>query len=90
MDLLKEEVIIKMAEKYKVTPGQIAINWSIAQGIVVIPRTSREDRMEENLKSVEFKLKEEEVEEIAKALNKNVRFNTSLIWGSYDGIDVFA
>jgi diketogulonate reductase-like aldo/keto reductase len=90
VDLLKEEVIIKMAEKYKVTPGQIAINWSIAQGIVVIPRTSREDRMEENLKSVEFKLKEEEVEEIAKALNKSVRFNTSLIWGSYDGIDVFA
>ena len=90
MDLLKEDVVVKMAEKYNVTPGQIAINWSIAQGIVVIPRTSREDRMEENLKCVEFKLKEEEVEEIAKALNKNVRFNTSLIWESYDGIDVFA
>ena len=78
-----------MGKKYGKTPGQIALNWSISQGVIVIPRTSSKDRMKENLESMEFSMSEEDIEKIGQ-LNKNYHFCSSLNWPSFDGINLFA
>ena len=89
LNLLEEDVIKEMAKKYNTTEGLIALNWSISQDLIVIPRTSNPNRMSENLKAKDFRMSKEDIEKISK-LNKNQRFNCSYIWDSYMGVDLFA
>ena len=89
VNLLDEEVLKEMSKKYNKTLGQIALNWSISQGVIVIPRTSSTERMKENLLSTSFKMKDEDIEKIGQ-LNRNFHFCSSLNWKSFNGIDVFA
>ena len=89
LNLLEEDVIKEMAKKYNTSEGLIALNWSISQGLIVIPRTSNPNRMSENLKAKDFRMSKEDIEKIAK-LNKNCRFNCSYIWDSWMGVDLFA
>ncbi len=89
LNLLEEDVIKEMAKKYNTTEGLIALNWSICQDLIVIPRTSNPNRMSENLKAKDFRMSKEDIEKISK-LNKNQRFNCSYIWDSYMGVDLFA
>ena len=79
----------EMSKNYNKTLGQIALNWSISQGVIVIPRTSSTERMKENLLSTSFKMKDEDIEKIGQ-LNRNFHFCSSLNWKSFNGIDVFA
>lgn len=73
-NIFNESIIEKLAEKYNKTKGQIILNWSISQGVIVIPKTRNEERVKENLESADFRMSDEDIEEISK-LNKNVRFN---------------
>ena len=88
LDLFNEDVIKKLSEKYAKTAGQIILNWHIHVGVIPIPGTKNPNRMKENLIATEFKMEENEYEEISK-LNevKNYRFCDS--FGIY-GIDIFA
>ena len=53
---LKNETLIKIAEKYGRTPAQITLNYLLESNIIVIPKTENEDRMQENLDVFDFKL----------------------------------
>ena len=64
MDSFKEECILNLVNKYKKTPGQIILNWEVAQGIITIPGTSNPKRMEENLGALDFKMSEEDVKSL--------------------------
>ena len=61
-DIIENDLIKKLAEKYKKKAGQIILNWHYCQGIILIPSTSKTWRMKENLASLDFKLKEEDVQ----------------------------
>ncbi|TVY84880.1 NADPH-dependent conjugated polyketone reductase C1 [Lachnellula suecica] len=64
----------KLAKKYGVTPGEIALRWVLDQGIVVLTTSSNEQRLKGFLKVSQFKLTSEEVEEISKiGKQKNFR-----------------
>lgn len=89
LDLLNEPIIKDLAEKYKVGPGHIALNWALVQDIVVIPSTANPKRMKENLKALDFKLTKEDVEKINK-LDMNYRFNPPQQHEFGLGIDIFA
>lgn len=45
---LKDPVITKLADKYGKTPAQIVLRWCLQQGVVVIPKSDREERIVEN------------------------------------------
>ena len=47
------------------TAAQVCLRWLTQQGIVVIPRTSKIERLEENLANLEFDLSDAEMKEIA-------------------------
>lgn len=61
-----DAVYDRMAEKYGVTPGEVALRWCLDQGIVPITTSSNEQRLREFMNKVPlFKLTPEEVREIA-------------------------
>ena len=64
MDSFKEKCVQDLVAKYNKTPGQIILNWEVAQGIVTIPGTSNPKRMEENLGALDFVMSEEDVESL--------------------------
>ena len=61
MNSFKEKNVVSLAEKYNKTPGQIILNWEVAQGIITIPGTSQFDRAKENLGALDFKMSDEEI-----------------------------
>lgn len=89
LDLVTEPIIKEIAEKYGKSSGQICLNWSLIQDIIVIPATSNPKRMKENLESLTFKLNEEDFKKI-NSLDINFRFNPSAQYSFSLGYDVFA
>jgi diketogulonate reductase-like aldo/keto reductase len=55
------------------TPAQVALRFLEQQRIIPIPRTSKRERLAENLGCLDFKLREEEMAEIAKLTRPNSR-----------------
>ena len=88
LDLLNEDIVKSLAEKYKKSVGQIILNWHIHLGIIPIPGTKNPQRMKENLGSIDFEMEEKEYELISKLCEeKEFRFCDS--YGIF-GIDIFA
>lgn len=56
--------IVKLAEKYGKTPAQVMLRWHIQRGIVVIPKSTHIDRMEENFNVFDFTLPDEDMDAI--------------------------
>lgn len=50
-----------IADKYHKTPAQIALRFLIQQGVVVIPKSIREERMKENMDIFDFVLNDQEM-----------------------------
>lgn len=68
-----------IAEKYGKTTAQIILRWHLQRGIVIIPKSTHIERMEENLDVFDFELSDEDMAEISK-LDKN----TSSFFSHYD------
>ena len=72
--VLTETVVIKAAERASVTPAQVVLRWGLQRGTAVIPKTSKLERLVENLSLSDFNLTDEEMDAIS-GLNQNRRFN---------------
>ena len=57
-------LIKELAEKYDKTPGQIVLNWAISQNIIVLPRTTNENRIKENLAAADFEISQSDLERL--------------------------
>lgn len=53
-------VLDAMARKYKKTQAQVALNWVIAKDILVIPKATKPEHIEENLGALGWRLTEED------------------------------
>ena len=58
-----------IGEKYGKTVAQVILRWHLQRGIVIIPKSTHIERMEENFKVFDFELTEEDMTAIA-ALDK--------------------
>ena len=72
--VLSEPVVIKAAERAGATPAQVVLRWGVQRGTAVIPKTSKIERLVENLTLSNFSLTDEEMSSIS-ALDQNRRFN---------------
>jgi len=73
--LLENPTIIKIAKKHGASAGQILINWAVQRGTAVIPKSTNEGRIKENLASSGFQLDKEDLAEIDQ-LDEHFRYVT--------------
>ncbi|MFD2618543.1 aldo/keto reductase [Terrilactibacillus laevilacticus] len=71
-ELLDNETIVKIAEKHDKTPAQVILRWHIQEGVVIIPKSTKEHRIIENGNLFDFELTVDEVAEIS-SLNQDHR-----------------
>src|ERR1700739_3899254 len=60
-----DEVLVRIGATYKKTAAQICLRYLVQQNIVVIPRTSKLERLSENAAIFDFALSNEDMAEIA-------------------------
>lgn len=72
--LFEVSLIKKLATKYNRTAGQILLRWATQRGLCVIPKSSKRERMHENLDVTGFNMEQEELDEIA-GLDVGLHFN---------------
>ncbi|KAK3700544.1 hypothetical protein LTR37_015872 [Vermiconidia calcicola] len=88
--LLKNKVITKIADKRGCTAAQVALQWGMARGTSVIPKTSHLERATENFHSLDCVLKKKDLEKIDELGKAHHRFNNpSKSWGLdlYEGLE---
>ena len=63
-NLFTNETLTKIGEKYGKTAAQVNLRFLIQSGVVVIPKSTHKERMEENFNVFDFSLTGEEVQEL--------------------------
>uniref|UniRef100_A0AAV2JQB0 NADP-dependent oxidoreductase domain-containing protein n=1 Tax=Knipowitschia caucasica TaxID=637954 RepID=A0AAV2JQB0_KNICA len=64
--LLDEPKVLHMAEKHRRTPAQICIRWSLQNGVVTIPKSTKIQRVRENCQVFDFQLDKTDMEALSK------------------------
>lgn len=57
--------LTKIGEKYGKSAGQVALRWNMQRSVVVIPKSTHRERMEQNLDVFDFALTDGDMREIA-------------------------
>lgn len=65
-NLFSNATLSKIAKKYGKTPAQVTLKWLIERGVVVIPKTTKKERMIENFNVFDFALSNDDKVAIAK------------------------
>lgn len=77
--LFENPVLTAIGEKYGKTPAQVMLRWNIQRGVVVLPKSTHIERMEQNFNVFDFTLNDEDIAAIA-ALDTQ----TSSFFSHYD------
>jgi len=72
--VLEQRVVGEIAARHGKTPAQVVLRWGVQRGTAIVPKTTRPERLRENLQLFDFELAPDEMEDI-NCLNRNRRFN---------------
>jgi D-xylose reductase len=72
--VLRQPAVTAAARRLGKSPAQIVLRWGVQRGTAVVPKTSRPERLAENLAIFDFELTPAEMQAIS-ALDRNRRFN---------------
>lgn len=67
-------VLAEIGAKYGKTVAQVILRWHLQRGVVVIPKSTHRERMQENLEVFDFTLSSEDMERIAALDTKTSAF----------------
>lgn len=84
--IVDTDVVKKIAQKHNKTAAQILFRWAIQQGLAIIPKTSKANRLKENSDVTGWHLSEEEMKEID-GLNQNKRYCDPMNFPGLEGYD---
>lgn len=62
--LFENDTLVEIAKKHKKTTAQIILRWHVQRGVVVIPKSTHKERMEENLQIFDFLLDQTDMNRI--------------------------
>ena len=57
--------LTEIGKKYGKSAAQVALRWNVQRGVVVIPKSTHRDRMEQNISIWDFSLSQEDMDRIA-------------------------
>jgi D-xylose reductase len=77
--VLTEPAVCAAAERVQRTSAQVVLRWGVQRGTAVIPKTTKQERLRENLALFDFVLNDQEMAAIS-ALNSNRRFNDPAVF----------
>ncbi len=60
--IYEDKALVEIASLYNKTPRQIVLRFLLQEGVICIPKTVHEDRLEENFDVFDFTLGEKEME----------------------------
>jgi diketogulonate reductase-like aldo/keto reductase len=78
-----DEILTRVGAKYGKTAGQVSLRWLIQKGAIVIPRTSKVERLTENMTIFDFKLSAAdmgEIDTLAKPAGRVVKVGWAPAW----------
>jgi len=61
---LAHPVCASLAQKHRRTPAQVLIRWALQEGIVSIPKSTRRERLAENLEAFDFELDVDDIKQL--------------------------
>ena len=64
-NIFSNELLTSIATKYKKSVAQVILRWLTQRGVVVIPKSVRKERIEENFSVFDFELSSEDMDAIA-------------------------
>ncbi|CAH2052456.1 unnamed protein product, partial [Iphiclides podalirius] len=79
---LDKTTLLKIAEKYGKSFGQVILRYLIQRGVVPIPKSTNQRRIAENIDLFDFSLSEDEVATISQ-YNRNTRVIHPVEWKDY-------
>ena len=59
------ETLARIGKAHGKTPAQVCLRWLVQQNVAAIPRTSRVERLSENIEIFDFELSDDEMAQIA-------------------------
>ncbi len=72
--VMEQPEIRAIASAHDRTPAQVLLRWGVQRGTSVVPKTTRLDRLRENIALFDFQLRDDEMA-VINALDRNRRFN---------------
>ena len=72
--VLSEPVLEEIGTAHGKSPAQVALRWALQRGCSVVTKSTREERLAENLQVFDFELSDAQMQAVS-ALNRNRRFN---------------
>lgn len=78
-NLFENEVLNRIAKNHNKSVAQIILRWELQNDVIVIPKSTHKERMEENFNILDFSLTDKEIDEINK-----LDTNNSLFFSHYD------
>lgn len=78
-DAFTNEVLAEIGKKYGKTTAQVMLRWNIQRGVIVLPKSTHRERMEENFNVFDFTLTEEDM-----AVIVGLDTKTSAFFSHYD------
>ncbi|AZB41774.1 aldo/keto reductase [Bacillus sp. FJAT-42376] len=71
-DLLQNETIQEIAKAHQKTAAQVVLRYDLQHGVITIPKSMNEERMQQNLDLFDFELTKEQMDQLD-AMNENLR-----------------
>jgi len=65
-DIFTHPILTELGRKYGKIAAQVALRWNAQRGVVIIPKSTHKERMEENFNIWDFALSDEDMAAIAK------------------------
>ncbi len=70
--IMEDEVLKEIAKKHNRSVAQVILRWHASRGIVVLSKSTHQNRIEENFNCMDFDLDEEDIAKI-KSIDRNTR-----------------
>ncbi len=72
--VIQQEVVKSIAAAHGKTPAQVVLRWGVQRGTAIVPKTTSESRLKENIAIFDFELSSDDMTQISN-LDRHRRFN---------------